>query len=182
MRKNKETGRSDIYIHDELYRAVYEHADQPLRDYMDLMYLSGQRNADALKADERHIIDGAYEFKQGKRGKRVRVALIGEFGELIERIRKRKLQGKVVSTRLIVDLDGTPMSVGKLDGRFDKAREAAGIPFETFQLRDLRAKAGTDKEESDGIEAAQNQLGHESAQMTKHYVRNRRGKLVNPTK
>jgi integrase len=181
VKKNKETGR-DVYVHDLLYTAVYMHADQPLQDYMDFIYLSGQRNADALKADEKQIVDNAYEFKQGKRGKRVRVALIGEFGALVERIRSRKLRCGAKTTRLIIDVDGLPMTVSMLGNRFDKARITAGIDFEKFQLRDLRAKAGTDKEESEGMEAAQHQLGHESTQMTKRYVRNRRGKLVNPTK
>lgn len=51
-----------------------------------------------------------------------------------------------------------------------------------FQFRDLRAKAGTDKEESGGLDAAKDQLGHASALMTAHYVRHRKGKLVKPTK
>jgi integrase len=46
----------------------------------------------------------------------------------------------------------------------------------------LRAKAGTDKEESAGMEAAKNQLGHANETMTRHYVRHRRGKKVMPTK
>lgn len=52
-----------------------------------------------------------------------------------------------------------------------------------FQLRDLRAKAGTDKADSAGdIRQAQRQLGHTSVAMTKHYVRNRRGDKVGPTR
>ena len=43
--------------------------------------------------------------------------------------------------------------------RFDKAREKAGVEF---QFRDLRAKAGTDKAESQEIHAAQKQLGHKT--------------------
>lgn len=112
----------------------------------------------------------------------MRVEVIGEFGALIERIKARKTKIKAVTTRLIIDHDGTPLSVGKIRSRFTKIRAKLGIAKVDFQLRDLRAKAGTDKEESDGIIAAQNQLGHESEQMTKHYVRNRLGKLVKPTK
>ena len=39
-----------------------------------------------------------------------------------------------------------------------------------------------DKDETEGGEAAQDILGHETQKMTRHYVRHRRGKLVNPTK
>jgi integrase len=76
-----------------------------------------------------------------------------------------------------------------LRGAFDRARIAAAAmrprlerEIEAFQFRDLRAKAGTDKEEKDGMDAAQAQLGHSTAAMTAHYVRHRRGKLVKPTK
>ena len=50
-----------------------------------------------------------------------------------------------------------------------------------FQLRDLRAKAGTDKEESQEIVVAQAMLGHKFPSITRKYVRNRKGKLVDPT-
>ena len=67
--------------------------------------------------------------------------------------------------------------------RFDLARAAAGISKELFQLRDLRAKAGTDKAESSGdIMQARDQLGHTTVTMTEHYVRNRKGKRVTPTR
>ena len=40
-----------------------------------------------------------------------------------------------------------------------------------------------DKEESTGnIRAAQKQLGHKNVAMTEHYVRNRRGAKVTPTR
>ena len=67
--------------------------------------------------------------------------------------------------------------------RFDRARVAAGIQKDLFQFRDLRAKAGTDKTESTGdIRAAQRQLGHRSLNMTEHYVRERKGDNVEPTR
>lgn len=72
-----------------------------------------------------------------------------------------------------------------LRGRFDKAREAAGIAKNEFQLRDLRAKAGTDKAESSGdILQARDQLGHTTMTMTmtEAYIRDRKGKKVMPTK
>ena len=67
--------------------------------------------------------------------------------------------------------------------RFDRARLAARVQKDLFQFRDLRAKAGTDKAESTGdIRAAQLQLGHKSLKMTEHYVRERKGDRVEPTK
>ena len=66
-----------------------------------------------------------------------------------------------------------------LEARFRKAAKAVGS---TFQLRDFRAKAGTDKAESSGdIRKAQKQLGHSTVTMTEDYIR-ARGEKVDPTK
>lgn len=76
-----------------------------------------------------------------------------------------------------------------LQSGFDRARTAAikSSPhlkeaIEAFQFRDLRAKAGTDKAESGGMREAQMQLGHENMSMTEHYIRQRRGQKVTPTR
>lgn len=67
-------------------------------------------------------------------------------------------------------------------GRFDAAREAAGVEKGDFQMRDLRAKAGTDKAQSSGdILQARDQLGHTTVVMTENYIRKRIGKKVTPT-
>ncbi|QVQ29162.1 tyrosine-type recombinase/integrase [Achromobacter deleyi] len=78
---------------------------------------------------------------------------------------------------------GLPLTAGALRDRFDKAREAAGVPKAGFQFRDLRAKAGTDKTESAGdIRQAQKQLGHGSVTTTEKYVRRRKGDKAGPTR
>ena len=79
--------------------------------------------------------------------------------------------------------NGQAMTKFMLRGRFDKARAAAGIPKGDFQMRDLRAKAATDKEESTGnIIEARDQLRHTTVSMTEQYIRMRKGKKVTPTK
>ncbi|KWI30514.1 integrase [Burkholderia ubonensis] len=101
----------------------------------------------------------------------------------MERIRVRKKGYKVVSTALVVNETGGRLMADALRFRFDRARELAGVPKDSFQFRDLRAKAGTDKTESEGdIRAAQRQLGHKSIAMTEHYVRERKGiGLIQPS-
>ncbi len=112
-----------------------------------------------------------------------RIELIGELKLLIDRIMARKAGYRVRSTRLVVIGDGQPMTYHMLRGRFDKAREAAGIPKSAFQFRDLRAKGGTDTAESSGDTLqARDQLGHTTVTMTEHYIRDRKGKKVKPTK
>ncbi|PPU07764.1 tyrosine-type recombinase/integrase [Xanthomonas arboricola] len=178
----RETGR-DVYIEDEQYQAVWEAADPCLRDAMDLAYLTGQRPADVLAMSEMDVRGGDVHVKQGKTGKRLRVEIAdeGQLATLLERIRERKRAFAVHSTMLIVSEHGRSVSVAGMSRRWQKACQAAKVTG--IQFRDLRAKAGTDKTDSAGdIRKAQQQLGHSSVVMTEHYVRNRRGTKVTPTR
>jgi integrase len=180
VRKHRETGR-DVYIDDRLYLALWKKADVPLREAMDLAYLTGQRPADVLKIDERDVHDGVVEIRQNKTRAQLRIEIVGELATLFARVAARKARLKVRSTRLIVDEQGRPLGRAGLRFRFDRARDAAGIEKDAFQFRDLRAKAGTDKESSGDIRQAQALLGHGSVAMTEHYVR-KRGARVTPTR
>jgi len=182
VRRNKESGRT-VYVEDEAFARVWSVADDPMRDAMDLAYLTGQRPADTLKFAESHIRDGELWVEQGKRGKKLRITVSGELAVVIERIRKRKATCRSKCDALVVNEAGDRLLSDALRFRFDRARLAAGIDKDLFQFRDLRAKAGTDKTELSGdIRAAQLQLGHASLKMTEHYVRERKGDKVSPTK
>lgn len=185
-----EPGRGDVYTEQEVFDAVYKKADQPTRDYMDLIYLAGQRNSDILSATEADIKNGEFSVTQGKTKKRLRITIMGELAVIIDRIMARKRTHKIRSLALVVNEDGQRLTYWAARSRFDKARAAAAkenptikAAIENFQLRDLRAKAGTDKAESAGdIRQAQRLLGHTSMAMTEHYVRGRKGDKVEPTK
>ncbi len=184
IKGHKETGRG-VYIDDDTYQAVWNAAEEPLRDALDLAYLTGQRPADVLKLTRGDIKDGELWIEQNKTGKKLRIAIEGELAAVIQRISSRK----VLSMNLVNNRLGYPMSAHELRGAFDRARKQAikdhpelGESIKAYQFRDLRAKAGTDKEEAAGMNAAQDQLGHTTPTMTAHYVRHRRGKLVKPTK
>lgn len=182
IRRNKEKGR-DVYVEDETYQAVYEKADQTLKDAMDLAYLTGQRGEDVATMDERQMSNGWLAILQGKTQVKMQMEIVGELEALLARIAARKKTYKVHSTRLIVDADGREVGRAALRYRFDKAREAAGVAKEDFQFRDLRAKAGTDKADSAGdIRQAQAQLGHKSITTTEIYVRKRKGAKTSPTR
>ncbi|EKS9913901.1 tyrosine-type recombinase/integrase [Burkholderia multivorans] len=180
VRKHRETGR-DVYIDDGLYKAVWEKADLPLREAMDLAYLTGQRPADVLKMDERDVRDGVVAIRQNKTGVRLRIEVVGQLATLLDQLALRKVTHNPRSTRLIVDEHGRPLGQAALRFRFDRARDAAGISKDEFQFRDLRAKAGTDKESTSDLRGAQSLLGHGSVTMTEHYVR-KRGTKVKPTR
>lgn len=183
VNRNREDGR-DVYVEDDVMKAVYDAADQVLRDTMDLAYLTGQRPSDVRDLDRRHIKNGVLTFRQAKTKTPVQLAIVGELKALIDRLLSRVLpEGAPISTRLIVGEDGLPVGKDALRYRFDRARERAGIEKGDFQFRDLRAKAGTDRADtSTDIRQAQNLLGHKSVTTTEIYVRKRKGALTNPTK
>lgn len=183
VRGHQEKGRRAIYISDEMYTQVYAHAAQPLRDAMDIAYLTGQRPSDVLKITERDIVDGALCITQNKTGAKLRISIEGELQIVLARIAARKAASTVHSLYLITTPAGQSLNLRTLQSQFAAARDKAGISPETFQFRDLRSKAATDKTESSGdIRQAQKQLGHTTISMTEHYVRGRRGEKVKPTK
>jgi integrase len=155
----------------------------PRKDALDLFYLTAQRISDTLKMDDRHIRDDQLWIQQGKTGAKRRIEIVGELKVLLTRIAKRKAGYRIRSTKLVVLESGQPMTYAMSRGRLDRAREAAGIEKSLFQMRDLRAKAATDKEESTGnILQARDQLGHTTVGMTEQYIRARKGLKVTPTK
>ncbi|WP_409046391.1 hypothetical protein [Mannheimia haemolytica] len=85
---------------------------------------------------------------------------------------------KATGTHLFSTKKGEKLTARKLGKRFTYIREQAvknnpeyANEIMAFQFRDLRAKSGTDKALSLGEEAARQQLGHTSVQMTKTYIR-----------
>ncbi len=166
-----------------------------VRAKMELAYLTGQRPADVLKLMRTDIQDGTICLVQNKTNKRLRIAIEGQLARLIKQIVKKSAYfGKIESLALLRNEKGETLTALALRARFDKAREKAAAiaraqgqhdlaaSISTFQFRDLRAKAGTDKEEQAGMAAAKDQLGHVDEKMTYRYVRHRKGKRVTPTK
>jgi integrase len=177
-----------LYISDAVYQAVWASASEPLRDAMDLAYLTGQRPADALKMTEHDIIDGHLIVTQEKTKQPLRITIVGELATLLARIQVRKAGCKVKTAALLVNKQGKRLTGPTLRAHFDKARMAAaeaapGLAkdIKAMWFYDLRAKAAHDTADGLGDEAASNLLGHEDVRTTRrHYLR--RGKIVVPTK
>jgi integrase len=178
VRRKKLPGRKDVYIEDDVLKAVYAAAGEDLKDAIDLAYVLGQRPTDILHLTEGNIRDGVLHIEQSKRGAKVRVPVEGEVEVIITRILNRKRQFKVQPLSLLVDESGEAMTKFKLRSRFEAARKEAGDIAAHFQFRDLRAKAATDLREVSNLDAAQALMGHTSSSMTEHYTRNRKGKTA----
>lgn len=180
----------DYDVTDAVFKAVWMAGSWPLRDAMDLAYLTGQRPGDTVSMTVRDIVDGKIAIKQAKTKKKLRILVEGELKTLIDRIEKRKAVYKIYSASLIVNERGMPMTQGVLATHFEDAREAAAkvaaTPEVAAEIRkmwfyDLRAKAADDTADKSDEQTAANLLGHDSVATTrKHYLR--RGKVVKPTK
>ena len=191
--KGLSVGKREVYIDDRVYKAVYDKGDEPLRDAMDLVYLTGQRPGDVRRMSDHDIADGYLEVKQSKTAVPLRFEIAGELEVLLERIATRKATHKVHVSALLVNERGTPLTEITLRRRFIAARKNAAAAasasgdqefasaIEAFWFYDLRAKAADDVAEERGELAASKQLGHTSVQTTKrHYLR--RGTKVKATK
>jgi integrase len=169
----------EVYVEDAAYNAVLEVADVATRDLMELIYLTGQRPSDVLKMAETDIQDGLLLLQQNKTGKKLRIAVTGELLAVIERIQKRKAGHAIRSLKLVVSEKGEPLTLSTMQDRFAIAKKKAG---QEFQLRDLRAKALTDKDAEKGSREAQRLGGHTSITTTERYLRGRKGDKVEPTR
>jgi integrase len=156
---------------------VHAAAEDRLQDLIVVAYLVGQRPADSLKIGRSDVREGAVWVEQNRTGTKLQGGHRRSAGSVINRILARNMTEKGTSLRLI------PKSYGQFRNEFDRARIKAAekqlelaAEIREFQFRDLRAKAGTDKEEQHGMEAARSQLGHASATMKRQYVRHRKGK------
>ena len=116
---------------------------------------------------------------QQKTKNEVRIAIKGQLKEIIER---RSTGGYIFTSNR-----GNKFTRQAITTKFSKLRELAIKTYpelenelSKFQLRDLRAKAGTDKSLLLSEDEARQQLGHTSIQMTKRYIR--KNKIVDPTR
>jgi integrase len=187
---DKLPGRKNIYIYDEMLDAVYEKSPPDLCDAIDLAYYIGQRPVDLLAMAIINIRDGMLEYRQRKTGMPQRVALMPGLADLLKRIEARKAEiaaanakkpkraSTVYTMALLVDERGQKMTKAKLRSRFEAARTAANIAGADFQFRDLRRKSGSDLRDQDGLDAAQDLLGHAQQSQTEHYTGGRGKKIT----
>jgi integrase len=158
--------RRDRYVeHDELATAIGA-ADPILAGFLELCYLTGQRPGDVVRMRRQDVQDGVLRVQQGKTGAKVRIAVVGPLAAVLERL----TTGAVGSVFLIRDEAGQPFTLAALRKRFKRH----GFDW---QIRDLRAKAGSD---SDTNRDAQRLLGHAAATTTDGYIRQRAGERATP--
>lgn len=186
--KGHTLSKRTVYITDAMYYAVYAKASIPLRDAMDLAYLTGQRPADTLRMSKLDIVEGHLIVTQAKTQQPLRIIIAGKLAELLDRIDGRKQTYKIITSALLTNTNGKRLTAPVLRQHFEKAREEAAVSspgladaIRAFHFYDLRAKAADDTSDQRGEQAASDLLGHDNVKTTqRHYLR--RGKRVDPTK
>lgn len=111
----REKGR-DVYVENDTYYKVWDKADEPTRDAMDLAYLTGQRPADVLKLNEFDFDDELLYVNQNKTGKKLRIQVTGELKKVLGRVIARKKQTGSISRALIVNENGLRMTYEAITG------------------------------------------------------------------
>ncbi len=170
--KKCQVDNRDRYVSDSEFSAVLNVADAPLALFLEFSLLTGQRPSDIAATKVSQIDHEFISLVQSKTGKALRIRIVGELADLIDRIWKWRKDS--LSEYFHVDEVGKPMTYAKIRARFENARAKAGV---SFRLVDLRAKAATDLKD---IASAQSLLGHNSPVTTKIYRRDKRGEIVDP--
>ena len=139
-----------VYITNEVFAAVYVHASEPLRNAMDLAYLTGQRPADTLRTTAHDIIDWHLIITQEKTKQPLRIIIRGALAESLERIAARKETHSMVTAALLTNTHGKRLTAAVLRNHFDDARTnaAKALPqlaqaIKAFRFYDLLRRRRT---------------------------------------
>lgn len=165
--KNPEQAR-EFEVTTELFNAVYEHADQVLRDCMDIATTTGMRLTDARTV--RMPVDGRLRFRAGKTGKWD--YFVVEKSPVLTALIERR--GNAESVMLLTTNTGRAVSASMLRNRYDAARKKAAAAYpeladdiKAMFLRDTRKRAA---DLADDMDEASKLLQHSSKSLTaKHY-------------
>lgn len=91
-----------------------------------------------------------------------------------ERKLKKRLQQRVVTPYLLESVDGTQLTYEAASAAWQRGRTRSKVA--PCMFRDLRAKAGTDKDETDGIKGANALLDHTTEAQTADYIRRKKAR------
>lgn len=167
--KNPEPPRQ-FEVTDELFAAVYDHAEPMLRDAMDIATATGMRLTDVRTV--RMPTGDLLRLKASKTGKNADfdLSMSMVLPGLIER--RRAIQADHLM--LLSMPDGRPVTVSMLRGAYDRARDRAATKHPqlapqimAMYMRDMRKRASDLAED---LRGAANLLQHSSEAVTaKHY-------------
>jgi integrase len=167
---------------------------------VELLYLTGAdvsvvvrilEQADPGQPDEPHVCTEGLMLRRDKTDGSSRPVIVGWTPRLravvarlqalkVERRSKKRMAQRVETPRLITKVDGTPMNYEAFSNSWQRAMKRAVSTGKVppTMIRDLRAKAATDKEESHGMGAASDLMDHTTQTQTAAYVRRKKVRRV----
>ncbi len=167
---------SDLFSFAEplLFWAVYDRADQVLKDWMRLDIVIGQRVTSITKIERGDVVvDGkgrrALRYRSGKTKAVGLMAVEGDLSSLIDELMSR--QRNATGRYLLQTDNGQTVTYSMLRNRFDEARERASIDlgdgFTDWQMRDIRK---TSLNQASTLEEARRRALHTDPRTTaRHY-------------
>lgn len=148
---------------------------------LDMAYLTGQRISDLLAMEWADLGRDGILFQPSKvAGSTAAKILIAWTPKLEDVVRRLKGFKKRHIRRVFVTQDGQPYRYSGASTAWKRAVKRAGVADVHFH--DLRAKAMTDKEDKQGMQAARTMGGHSTEAQTASYVRHKKAQRTTATR
>lgn len=159
--------RCEVLVTDADYAALYAVARPCVRIAMTLGLRTAARPDDILSLGPKHVKDGAIEFRQGKTGNMVRIALVGDLARVVA-----EHMAHVVYPTFVHTLTGEKFTVSGFGANMRDDKSASGVKGK-FGLAQLRPKAATDVYQATGgdIRAVMALTGHRTEAQALAYIR-----------
>lgn len=161
-------GVREIEVGDEAFAALHKHADQTLRDALDIATATGLRVKDVIALRLSDVRDGHLTVRAGKTAKRAEFDMSASvLTPIIERRRAMRQPEHV----FVLAAGRKPVTYRMLSERFNKARAEAAkeVPeCKDLWLRDMRKRAG---QLSPTLREASTLLQHSSEAVTRRHYR-----------
>lgn len=142
---------------------------------IDMAYLTGQRIGDLLALEWDAIGTDGISFKPAKvaksTGAHVLVSWSPALRDVVRRLRELRKERRGFSPRVFTTQDGRAYTYWGASTAWRRAVKRSGVTGCTFH--DVRAKALTDLERREGMQAARRMGGHSTEGQTADYVRSK---------
>jgi integrase len=178
--------KAPAQVSDEAYQAIYGIADERMQIAMDIASNVGPRRGDLLTLRWDEITEEGIPDEQSKTGARLFIEMTPGLQAALDRA--KALKPDIPKAYVLRNLEGQPYTGDGFSSNWQRLIRKAlklGVitPEQRFQWKHLRNKAGQDKADLEGLQAATDLLGHTTTKTTsKYYVARVPAKRVRPVR